>query len=156
LVRAWCAAAGIVQLIALRLSCRRAIAIALALTPASLFLIRATLMFQSMAGLKVGVVMAGVAPGLGWMRCAELSNRVAPSDILASSLSRLQVFAYASAIAPVVLTGIAADAFGLPRALLLLSLALSVLAMILFVYNNASARLERAPSSLSTRFVPGR
>jgi hypothetical protein len=46
--------------------------------------------------------------------------------------------------------------FGLPRALLLLSLALSVLAMILFGYNNASARLERAPSSFSMRFVPDR
>ena len=64
------------------MSCR--LAIALASMPASPFLICATLTFQSMAGLIVGAVMAGVAQGLRWMGCAELASRVALSDICAA------------------------------------------------------------------------
>jgi MFS family permease len=150
------AIAGMIQLVARRLPYRRAIAIALSLMPVSLFLICATLIVKSMSGLVAGAILAGAAQGLGWMGCSELANRIAPADIRASVLSWLYVSAYAGTIAPVVLTGIAADAFGLPRALLLLSSALSVLATVLFIRNNAFARLERSLPATSIRLVPGR
>jgi hypothetical protein len=91
----------------------------------------------------IGAIMAGIGQGLGWMGSTELVNRTAPAELRASIVSWLYVAGYAGTIVPVILTGLAADILGLPIALLILSTALSALAIVLFIQNRAFARAER-------------
>ncbi|MGV6871912.1 MFS transporter [Pseudochelatococcus sp. B33] len=139
-VVAFLSMAGMVQLAARGMPCRRAITLGLALIPPSLALICGTLVWESAFGLVASAILAGVAQGLCWLGSSELVNRITPGAIRASVLSGLFIAGYFGAAIPVIATGFAADRLGLVPAILMLGVALSLLAGILLLYNRRFAR----------------
>ncbi|MCV0394919.1 MAG: MFS transporter [Rhizobiaceae bacterium] len=134
--------AGLVQLFTRGMGYRRAISLGLGLIPPSLVLICATLLWRSGLGLFCGAVLAGMAQGLSWMGCSELTNRIAPTGLRASVLSTLYIAGYFGAAIPVVATGFIADWLGLFPAIVLMAAVFVILAVVLLLQNMRFGRAE--------------
>lgn len=134
-VVAFLAMAGVVQLFCRGMTHRRAIALGLGLLPPSLLLICATMAWHSAPFLVVGAVAAGTAQGLCWLGCSQLVNVITPSAMRATVLSALFIAGYLGNALPVVFTGVVADFLGLFQAIVILSSAFAVLAVVMFVRN---------------------
>ena len=143
-VVAFLSMAGLVQLFTRNMHFRRAITLGLVLIPPSVALVCVTLAWQSTAGLVASAVLAGAAQGLSWMGCSELVNRISPPESRAAVLSGLYISAYLGAAMPIVFTGFAVDWFGLLPAIIVLSVAFSLLAVILQMSNVRHARIDTA------------
>jgi MFS family permease len=132
--------AGTVQILGRRTDAQRAMTIGLLLLPLGLLLIVATELFRSQASLVVGCVITGSAQGFGWMGSSESVGRLAPPDQRASVMSAFYIVAYAGVALPVLAVGVSADWIGLPAAVSVLALAVTVAALSLFVRLLAAIR----------------
>jgi MFS family permease len=125
--------AGTVQILGRRMDAQRAMTIGLLLLPLGLLLIVATELFRSQTSLVVGCLITGSAQGFGWMGSSESVGRLAPPDQRASVMSAFYIVAYAGVALPVLAVGVSADWIGLPAAVSVLALAVTVAALSLVV-----------------------
>lgn len=115
-VVAFLTTAGIVQLGGGWLGYLRAIVVSLILVIAALTTVLASLHAGGVAGVALGMLLGGTSQGLAWMGAVELTNRIAPDWSRATVLSVLYICCYFGSVVPVLLTGLAADVFGLSLA----------------------------------------
>ena len=116
-VVAFLGTAGVIQLTGGWLGYIRATLVSLVLVVVALVAVLVALKTESVAGVAIGLLVGGMSQGLGWMGTVELINRIAPDTMRASVLSMLYMCSYFGSIVPVLITGFAADRFGLFPAL---------------------------------------